>query len=160
MTHGRAVLACLAVAALAVGCAADPAPAPPPPPSPPPVSSSASSPPSLPPIPVETGASTAKPPKTTAPPADGTCGTVAAASGLTLQVLGGQSGGGVDCATGKKIVEQFQRKIAGKQPVESNEPVSDTVDGWLCVSGPPAAQGGTTCSKDNATVLAAVVPTE
>ncbi|SDW45528.1 hypothetical protein SAMN05421504_101627 [Amycolatopsis xylanica] len=160
MTHGRAVLACLALAALAAGCSGDPAPAPAPPPPPAPVHASLSTTPSLPPIPAETTASTAKPPKTTAPPADGTCGTVTAASGLTLQVLGGQAGGGVDCATGKKIVEQFQRKIAGKQPAESNEPVSDTVDGWLCVSGAPAAQGGTTCSKDNATVLAAVVPTE
>jgi hypothetical protein len=31
------------------------------------------------------------------------------------------------------------RKIAGKQPADFNEPVSDAVDGWLCVSGPPAA---------------------
>lgn len=159
MTHGRAVLACLALAALATGCSGDPAPAPAPSLAPAPVTTSTSSPPSLPPIPSETSAPAAKPPKTTAPPADGTCGTVAAASGLTLQVLGGQAGS-VDCATGKKIVERFQRKIAGKQTAESNEPVSDTVDGWLCVSGAPAAQGGTTCSKDNATVLAAVVPTE
>lgn len=159
MTHGRAVLACLALTVLA-GCSADPAPRPAPSSSPAAASASPSAAPTLPPLPPQSSAPVAKPPKSTAAPADGTCGTVTAASGLTLQVLGGQDAGGVDCPTGKKIVEQFQRKIAGKQTAESNEPVSDTVDGWLCVSGAPAAQGGTTCSKDNSTVLAAVVPTE
>jgi hypothetical protein len=84
---------------------------------------------------------------------------VTAASGATLQILGG-TGGGVDCTTGKHIVEEFHKKITGKQAAASNEPVSDSVEGWQCVSGPPAAQGGTTCSKDDQSIYAAVVPSE
>jgi hypothetical protein len=52
-----------------------------------------------------------------------------------------------------------RRKIAGKQPADFNDPVSDAVDGWLCVSGPPAAQGGT-CGKDDQNSLAAAAPVE
>ncbi|MDT7729386.1 MAG: hypothetical protein QOI21_5962 [Actinomycetota bacterium] len=89
----------------------------------------------------------------------GTCGTVTAASGLLLQLLGGE-GGGVDCATGRRIVEEFHQKIAGKQPADSNEPVSDSVEGWQCVSGAPTAQGGTACSKEDKSIFAGVVPSE
>jgi hypothetical protein len=88
----------------------------------------------------------------------GGCGTVSATSGLTLRVLRGEAG--TDCPTAERIVERFQRRIAGRQPRTSHEPIGDSVDGWWCVSGPPAAQGGSTCSKDDQTVLAAVVPTE
>ena len=121
------------------------------------------------PPPVETTTGAAPPPSATAVPttpvkapsqsAPGTCGTVTAASGATLQVLGG-AGGGVDCATGTRIVKEFHQKIAGKQAADSNEPVSDSVEGWLCVSGPPAAQGGTTCGKDDLSIYAGVVPSE
>lgn len=87
------------------------------------------------------------------------CGTVAAASGLTLEVLGAEESG-VPCEQARPVVERFHRLIAGKQSANSAEPVSETFDGWLCVSGPPAAQGGTTCGKAEQTVLAAVVPPE
>ena len=100
-----------------------------------------------------------KPPQQPPPSVAGTCGTVTAASGLTLQLLGGE-GGGVDCATGRRIVEEFHKKIAGKQPADSNEPVSDSVEGWQCVSGAPTAQGGTACSKEDKSVFAGVVPSE
>ncbi|HVW41757.1 MAG TPA: hypothetical protein VHC18_10435 [Amycolatopsis sp.] len=90
-----------------------------------------------------------------AAPTGGDCGTVPAASGLTLQVLDSSSMG-VPCAGATRLVGEFQRQIAGKQPAGSNEPVSATVDGWLCVSGPPAAQGGTSCSLDQKTVFARV----
>jgi hypothetical protein len=79
--------------------------------------------------------------------------TVTAASGSTLQVLGGEASGST-----ARVVEEFHKKIAGKQPPESNEPVSDGVEGWQCASGPPAAQGATTCSKDDKTTFAAAVP--
>jgi len=78
---------------------------------------------------------------------------------LTLYVFDSSSGG-VDCAAATKLVTDFQAKIAGRQDAASNEAVNDTVDGWLCTSGPPAAQGGTTCSKGEQTVFAAVVPSE
>jgi hypothetical protein len=100
-----------------------------------------------------------QPPRQPPPSVAGTCGTVTAASGLTLQLLGGE-GGGVDCATGRRIVEEFHQKIAGKQPADSNEPVSDSVEGWQCVSGAPTAQGGTACSKEDKSVFAGVVPSE
>jgi hypothetical protein len=99
------------------------------------------------------------PPNAAVPSAPGSCGSVTAASGLTLQVLDGEAGG-VDCATATQIVERFQRKIAGKQPADSNEPLSDAVDGWLCVSGPPTAEGRTTCGKDNQNIFAAAIPVE
>ncbi|MCU1682940.1 MAG: hypothetical protein JWQ81_3679 [Amycolatopsis sp.] len=82
-----------------------------------------------------------------------------AAGGMTLQVLQSQSGG-VACPEAEHVVTLFHRKIAGRQPGDSQEPVSDTVEGWACVSGPPAAQGGTTCSKGDQYILAAVVPSE
>lgn len=92
-----------------------------------------------------------------AEPVQGSCGTVTAASGLTLQVL---NGAGVACADATRIVDAFHKRIAGRQSAGSDEPVSDTVDGWLCVSGAPAAQGGTSCSKGEQNVFAAVVPVE
>jgi len=109
-------------------------------------------------------------PRSTAPPSakpvgpppslvPGSCGTVKAASGLTLYVFDSSSGG-VDCAAATKLVTNFQQKIAGRQDAASNEAVNETVDGWLCTSGPPAAQGGTTCSQGERTVFAAVVPSE
>jgi hypothetical protein len=139
-----------------------PGTAPPPPPS-------ASAPATTPPPPVPASSAAAAPPNTSAPATKpsqapppsvpGTCGTVTSASGATLQILGG-AGGGVDCATGTRIVGEFHKKIAGKQAPDSNVPVSDSVEGWLCVSGPPAAQGGTTCGKDDLSIYAAVVPSE
>lgn len=97
---------------------------------------------------------TATTPKTTeAVPAEGTCGTVTAASGLTLQVLDSP---GVSCADAKQLVSRFQAELAGKQTAGSSQPASATVDGWLCVSGPPSSQGGTTCSLDDKTVFASV----
>jgi hypothetical protein len=92
-----------------------------------------------------------------AEPVQGSCGTDTTASGLTLQVLNGP---GVDCADATRIVDAFHKRIAGRQSAGSDEPVSDTVDGWLCVSGPPAAQGGTSCGKGDQNVFAAVVPVE
>lgn len=89
----------------------------------------------------------------------GGCGTVTAASGFTLEVLD-EAESGVPCDEARSVVEHFHRAIAGKQPTGSQEPVSETVDGWLCVSGAPTAQGGTTCGKQDRTVLAAVVPLE
>ncbi|GAA5157027.1 hypothetical protein [Amycolatopsis dongchuanensis] len=85
--------------------------------------------------------------------ADGACGAVTAASGLRLQVLPDST---VPCAEATDLVRRFQEQLAGKQPAGSNQPASATVDGWLCVSGPPAAQGGTTCSKLDKTVFAGV----
>ncbi|WP_242582254.1 hypothetical protein [Amycolatopsis sp. 195334CR] len=105
------------------------------------------------------------PPTTTAAPKperatpDNGCGTVTAASGFTLEVLD-EAESGVPCAEARSVVERFHRAIAGKQPAGSQEPVSETVDGWLCVSGAPTAQGGTTCGNQDRTVLAAVVPLE
>jgi hypothetical protein len=101
----------------------------------------------------------AKPPRQPPPSVAGTCGTVTAASGLTLQLLGGE-GGGVDCATGRRIVEEFHQKLAGRQPADSNEPISDSVEGWQCTSGPPTAQGGTSCGKEDKSIFAGVVPSE
>ncbi|WP_245191803.1 hypothetical protein [Amycolatopsis azurea] len=138
---------------------------------PPPVTLMSASPPpslsvitsaSLPPLPSQTAPSPSTAPKPTTPPkpaepVQGSCGTVTAASGLTLQVLNGP---GVSCADATGIVGSFHKRIAGRQSAGSDEPVSETVDGWLCVSGAPAAQGGTSCSKGEQNVFAAVVPVE
>jgi hypothetical protein len=156
--------ACLAVPALAA-CAGDPAAqAPPPPPSsaaPAPTTATPSG--TTPPPSAATGGSSAPAPVTKpsgAPPTvPGSCGTVTAASGLTLYVFDSGSAG-VTCATATKLVGDFHRKIAGRQGTGSNDAVNETVDGWLCTSGPPAAQGGTTCTKGEQTVFAAVVPSE
>lgn len=97
---------------------------------------------------------TATTPRTTEPAlAEGTCGTVTAASGLTLQVLDSP---GMRCADAKQLVSRFQAELAGKQIAGSSQPASATVDGWLCVSGPPSSQGGTSCSLDDKTVFASV----
>jgi hypothetical protein len=93
------------------------------------------------------------------PSVPGSCGTVTAASGLTLYVFDSGSAG-VTCVAATKLVGDFHREIAGRQGAGSNDAVNETVDGWLCTSGPPAAQGGTTCTKGEQTVFAAVVPSE
>ncbi len=132
------------------------------PPAPPPATLSSATGASVPPIPSQT-APTPSPAPNPAPkpkpaePVQGSCGTVTAASGLTLQVLNGP---GVPCADATGIVGSFHKTIAGRQSAGSDEPVSETVDGWLCVSGAPAAQGGTSCSKGEQNVFAAVVPVE
>ncbi|WAL63375.1 hypothetical protein ORV05_20380 [Amycolatopsis cynarae] len=91
--------------------------------------------------------------------ADGSCGSVTAASGLTLSVLD-STATGIGCPQAHQLVAKFQAGIAGQQPAGSGRPVSATVDGWLCVSGPPSSQGGTTCSLDDKTVYARVVAAE
>ncbi|WP_460429119.1 hypothetical protein [Amycolatopsis oliviviridis] len=127
-------------------------------PAPPSATTSAS----LPPIPSQTAPNPSTAPKPApkpkpAEPVQGSCGTLTAASGLTLQVINGP---GVSCADATGIVGAFHQRIAGRQSAGSDEPVSETVDGWLCVSGAPAAQGGTSCSKGEQNVFAAVVPVE
>ncbi|OZM72521.1 hypothetical protein CFN78_15630 [Amycolatopsis antarctica] len=82
-----------------------------------------------------------------------------AASGLTLQVLGGDTGS-APCEEATRVVRQFHERIAGRQAAGSDEPATGSVEGWDCVSGPPSAQGGTSCGKGTLTVLAAVVPAE
>ncbi|WP_245573381.1 hypothetical protein [Amycolatopsis benzoatilytica] len=149
-------------------CSGDPAPPQAGSPAPSAIASAAPSTHAPPPLP-QTGDSSA-PPSTPAaapkpskqPPAappgtPGTCGTVTAASGLTLYVYDPKA---IPCPAAMTLVKKFHAAINGKQPAGSNSPVNATVDGWLCVSGPPAAQGGTTCSKGEQTVLAAVVPAE
>ncbi|MGW5746315.1 hypothetical protein [Amycolatopsis sp. NPDC003861] len=155
--------ACLALPVLAA-CSGDPAAqAPPAPPSvtpPPSVTTSAGTPP---PAPGTSGSESAPPavtrPSGPPPSVPGSCGTVAAASGLTLYVFD-SGAAGVSCVAATKLVGDFHRKIAGRQGAGSNDAVNETVDGWLCTSGPPAAQGGTTCTKGEQTVFAAVVPSE
>lgn len=151
--------ASLVVLACAAGCAqSQPAAAP----SSAPASSSPAAPPSS-EVPSSSAAPSSPSQKATtttttaseAAPTGGDCGTVPAASGLTLQVLDSSSMG-VSCADATRLVGEFQRQITGKQAPGSGEPVSATVDGWLCVSGPPAAQGGTSCSQDQKTVFARV----
>ncbi|WP_236793164.1 hypothetical protein [Amycolatopsis sp. GM8] len=123
-------------------------------PSAPGVSSAPSLPPSAPGVPATTsGPAGTSATSADAAPAQGGCGTVTAASGLTLQVL---ESPGVPCADAKQLVTKFQAQLAGKQPAGSSQPASATVDGWLCVSGPPASQGGTSCSLQDKTVFAGV----
>jgi hypothetical protein len=154
--------ACLAVPALAA-CSGDPAPSAAP--SPPPATTSASTSAATttpPPPPATSGPATPAPatkPAGAPPSVPGACGTVAAASGLSLYVFDSGSAG-VSCAAATQLVADFHRKIAGRQGPGSNDAVNETVDGWLCTSGPPAAQGGTTCTKGEQTVFAAVVPSE
>lgn len=122
----------------------------------------------LPPLPEQdpTATVTAAPsPRATPAPApaparenSATCGTVTSASGLTLRVKLGE--GATDCGLAERVVRAFHRAIAGQQPAESDEPVGAIVDGWKCVSGPPSAQGGTSCSKGAVNVLGAVVSEE
>jgi hypothetical protein len=155
--------ACLAAPALAA-CSGEPAAQAPPSSSPPAATPSApASSTGTPPPPPADGSSPAPPPVTKpsgAPPSvPGSCGTVTAASGLTLYVFDSGSAG-VSCVAATKLVGDFHRTIAGRQGAGSNDAVNETVDGWLCTSGPPAAQGGTTCTKGEQTVFAAVVPSE
>ncbi|KDN16019.1 hypothetical protein [Amycolatopsis rifamycinica] len=156
------LVACLALPVLAA-CSGDPAAqAPPAPPSvtpPPSVTTTAGTPP---PPPPPGGSESAPAPVTkpsAPPPVPGSCGTVTAASGLTLYVFD-SGAAGVSCGAATKLVGDFHRKITGRQGAGSNDAVNETVDGWLCTSGPPAAQGGTTCTKGEQTVFAAVVPSE
>jgi hypothetical protein len=154
--------ACLAVPALAA-CSGEPAAQAPPPTTSASPSAPATTSTGTPPPPPATGGSSAPAPVTKpsgAPPSvPGSCGTVTAASGLTLYVFDSGSTG-VSCVAATKLVGDFHRKIAGRQGAGSNDAVNETVDGWLCTSGPPAAQGGTTCTKGEQTVFAAVVPSE
>lgn len=104
--------------------------------------------------PATTSASPSRAPASTAAaPAQGDCGTVPAASGLTLRVLPSP---GISCADAKQLVATFQSQLTGKQPAGSTQPASGTVNGWLCVSGPPASEGGTSCSLQDQTVFASV----
>ncbi|WP_410673641.1 hypothetical protein [Amycolatopsis sp. cmx-4-68] len=154
--------ACVAIVALA-GCSGDPATQPPPaPPSSTAPAATTTSPGAPPPPPPADGSSAPAPvskPAGAPPSVPGSCGTVTAASGLTLYVFDSGSAG-VSCVAATKLVGDFHRKIAGRQGAGSNDAVNETVDGWLCTSGPPAAQGGTTCTKGEQTVFAAVVPSE
>jgi hypothetical protein len=141
-----------AVLLLSAGCSGSDDPvvqvATPPPPPPAAATTPASSSSQAPPPAPATGTKRAD-----ASPAAGTCGTVTAASGLTLRVLPAP---GVSCPDAVGLVSRFQAQLAGRQPARSSRPASATVDGWLCVSGPPSAQGGTTCSLQDKTVFAAV----
>ncbi|WP_326835956.1 hypothetical protein VSH64_13675 [Amycolatopsis rhabdoformis] len=160
----RPLLAAWLVLPALAACSGEPAPraAVPPPPSattaPAPTSSTRPAPPP-PPEPTHTTSSKPARPSTTPTAVPGSCGTVTAASGLTLYVFDSQAGG-VPCAEAMRLVRDFHAQIAGRQGSGSNDAVNDTVSGWLCTSGPPAAQGGTTCSKGEQTVFAAVVPSE
>jgi len=151
---GVAVLACAAGCADAQTAAAPSSSAPPPSSAVPSPSSSAPPPPST-SAPATTRTTTPPPTSSEAVPTGGDCGTVPAASGLTLRVLD-SSAMGIPCADATNLVAKFQRQITGKQPPGSAEPVNATVDGWLCVSGAPAAQGGTSCSRGEQTVFAEV----
>lgn len=154
--------ACLALPALAA-CSGDPAPsAAPPPPSPTSAAPSSATTGTPPPPPATGGSATPAPPSKPAgapPTVPGACGTITAASGLTLYVFDSGSSG-VSCVAATQLVTDFHHKIAGRQGAGSNDAVNETVNGWLCTSGPPAAQGGTTCTKGEQTVFAAVVPSE
>lgn len=156
-------MACLALSALAA-CSGDPAAQAPPAPPSSTAPASATTPTGTPPPPPTPGGSEPAPapvtkPSGPPPSVPGSCGTVTAASGLTLYVFDSGSTG-VSCVSATKLVGDFHRKIAGRQGAGSNDAVNETVDGWLCTSGPPAAQGGTTCTKGEQTVFAAVVPSE
>lgn len=149
MTAPRHALALLLLAGVLGGCTDSPA-ATPAPGTPPPASAPASTTTTAPP----------PPPSTTTPQArSDECGTVRAASGLELQVMETATSG-LGCGRATDLVTRFQEAIAGRQPAGSARPVSETVDGWLCVSGPPASQGGTTCSRGEDTVFARVTEAE
>lgn len=86
-------------------------------------------------------------------PTGGSCGLVTSASGLRLSVLPTPD---LSCPDAVALVKHFHSMLGGRQPAGSGQPVSASVDGWMCVSGPPAAQGGTTCSQGDKTVFATV----
>ncbi|NIH83964.1 hypothetical protein [Amycolatopsis granulosa] len=149
-TPGRTLALLLLAAGVLAGCAGTPAapvPAPPPPATTTPPGPEAPSTPNPNPAAPSTGVR-----------ADG-CGTVHAASGLTLQVMDTTTSA-LSCGQATDLVTRFQQTIAGRQPAGSARPVSETVDGWVCVSGPPASQGGTTCSRGEDTVFAQVTEAE
>ncbi|SEO78154.1 hypothetical protein [Amycolatopsis saalfeldensis] len=162
-TVWRPLLAAWLLLPALAACSGEPSPRSSPPPVPAPVTTSSAAPSSKaapPPLPDTAKPSSSAPKKPAAPAkAPGACGTVTAASGLTLNVFDSQAGG-VPCAEAMRLVKEFHAKIAGRQGSGSNDAVNDTVEGWLCTSGPPAAQGGTTCGKGEQTVFAAVVPSE
>ncbi|MQA10854.1 MAG: hypothetical protein GEU98_20320 [Pseudonocardiaceae bacterium] len=81
-------------------------------------------------------------PKSTTPAG---CGTVEAASGKLLEVLPPRDG--PDCAEASRIVAAFQKQLGGQQDANSNQPAGGQVEGWMCVSGPPTSNGGTTCTQ-------------
>lgn len=152
MTAPRRALALLLLSAgVLAGCTDSPATAPdtttPPPPSSAPAASTSPPP------------SSSPPPGTTAGAKSDECGTVRAASGLLLQVMETTTSG-LTCGQATDLVARFQQVIAGRQPAGSTRPVGETVDGWLCVSGPPASQGGTSCSRGDDTVFARVTEAE
>lgn len=162
----RPLLAAWLLLPALAACSGAPSPRSSPPPVPAPVTTSSAAPSTAPstapPLPDTAKPSSSAPKKPSAPApakAPGACGTVTAASGLTLNVFDSQAGG-VPCAEAMRLVKEFHAKIAGRQGSGSNDAVNDTVEGWLCTSGPPAAQGGTTCGKGEQTVFAAVVPSE
>ncbi|WP_328610134.1 hypothetical protein OG943_13735 [Amycolatopsis sp. NBC_00345] len=161
----RPLLAAWLVLPALAACSGDPSPQAPPPSVPAPATTSSAAPsttaapPPLPDTAKPSSSAPKKPPASAAAKAPGACGTVTAASGLTLNVFDSQAGG-VPCAEAMRLVKEFHAKIAGRQGSGSNDAVNDTVEGWLCTSGPPAAQGGTTCGKGEQTVFAAVVPSE
>lgn len=143
-------------ACLLVGCSGSPQRQADEPSPTPPVEQTSQTPAELPPLP---GDDAPAPTSTMATAEDGftrSCGTVTAASGARLQVILGE--GVTDCPMAMRLVRAFHRKI--DQPSGSRHPAKATVDGWQCVSGPPSSQGGTTCSRGAATVLAAVETSE
>lgn len=101
-------------------------------------------------------------PGTTEPPSPATtdpssgCGTIRAASGLTLRVDGlpGDSGG---CADARRLVDELQTRLAAIGANGHDGQVAVAVQDWLCVSRPDSA-GGATCSRQDETVSAQVVP--
>ncbi|GAB3574779.1 hypothetical protein GCM10027445_36210 [Amycolatopsis endophytica] len=148
MTAPRRALALLSLTAAALaGCTDSPATTPSPGTPPPPATTAT------------TTTTTTPPSTTTAAARSDECGTVTAASGLTLRVMDTTTSA-LDCGAATDLVTRFQQAITGRQPADSARPVSETVDGWLCVSGPPASQGGTSCSRGEDTVFAQVVQPE
>ncbi|NIH80903.1 hypothetical protein [Amycolatopsis viridis] len=159
-TPGRTLALLLVSAGVLAGCTgtpAAPAPAPPPPASTPAPDTTA--PDTTPPAPAAPSTPAPDPAGAGAGTRAGGCGTVPAASGLTLQVMDTTTSP-LSCGQATDLVTRFQQAIAGRQPARSALPVRETVDGWMCVSGPPASQGGTTCSRGEDTVFAQVTESE
>lgn len=86
------------------------------------------------------------------------CHTVTSAAGLPLAVAIGHTT--IPCAQATDVVAAFHAQITGRQPPGSDRPAGAEVDGWHCVSGPPSAQGGTTCDRGSDEIMAAVVDRE
>lgn len=84
------------------------------------------------------------------------CGTVRAANGLTLRVEGfpGDPGG---CADARRLAGELQTRLAAIGAGGNDGQVAVAVQDWLCVSRPDSA-GGATCSRQDETVSAQVVP--